>query len=140
MSFPYKSMLSENMVLLGDPAGDERLNAFEALHEDIDVSAITGYIIVTGGYAATATNNITGNINDGGAAGIGTTDLGTTPDGTAGFTDLTPRAITMSTTLADVDKGDWINWDYDENGTPTLATVGFGWHMASTYGVPGGVT
>ena len=140
MSFPYKSMLSENMSWLGDPGGDEIANGFEALHEDVDVSALTLYVIVTGGYAATATNNITGTAQDGGATGIGTTSLGTGPAGTAGFTNVTPKVITMNTTLADVDKGDWINWHYDENGTPTLATVGFGWHMSGTYGVPGGVT
>ena len=33
MSFPYKSMLSESEVWLGDPAGDEISNGFEALHE-----------------------------------------------------------------------------------------------------------
>ena len=140
MSFPYKSMLSESEVWLGDPAGDEISNGFEALHEALDVSALTGYVCVVGGYAAVATNNITGNIRDGGAAGAGTTNIATTPPGTAGFTDLTPRALTMSTPLADVDKGDWIDWSYDENGTPTLATKGFDWHLTGTYGVPGGVT
>ena len=79
--------------------------------------------------------------DDGGATGAGTQSINSTLAGlTAGWTDVTPKAVVMSTTLADVDKGDWINTDYDETATPTAATTGYGHHLAGTYGVPGGVT
>ncbi len=140
-SFPYKSMLSENGQVRSDPAGDEVYNLFEALHDAIDVSALTGYGSTMFTVGAAAAGIIGMSFIDGGAAGAGSTNLASTKAGlTAGWTDVTPRAPTFSTTLADVDKGDWINTDYDETATPTAATTGYGHHLAGTYGVPGGVT
>ncbi len=141
MSFPYKSMLSENGQVRSDPGGDEVFNMFEALHEAVDISVITGYGALMMTIAAHGTNIIGMGFHDGGAAGASTGNMAATKAGlTAGFTDVTPVAVTMSSTLADVDQGDWVNSDYDESGTPGTATVGYSSHMAGTFGVPGGVT
>ncbi len=141
MSFPYKSMLSENSVIRSDPAGDEVHNIFEALHEDIDVSALTGYGALLFSIDPDSTNHIGLSFIDGGAAGAGTQAMATTKAGvTSGWTDVTPLSVVFSTTLADVDKGDWINADYDESGTPSNATTGYTHNLTGTYGVPGGVS
>ena len=138
MGFPYKNLVEQNVIFDKDPTADEKFNVFEAYIEALDVSAIVLYGAVVGGIAASAADQIALGVEDGGAAGAGTVSICTNEGGTEVWTDLTPRQVVMSTTVDDVDKGDWINGVYDEAGT--VAPAGFSLHLQGTYGIPGGIT
>ena len=71
--------------------------------------------------------------------GTGTTDIGTAVASSSDdFTDVTPRAVTASTSASDLDADDYVNFHIDETGTVSAVT---GIHIMMNYvtGVPGGI-
>lgn len=119
-----------------DPAGDEKFNIMTPRHS-IDVSAMECDTSVIGGLSANTANEILMGLEDGGAAGTGTTDIATENGGSGGWTDVTPKSLTMSTSASDLDADDWVNLVYNEEGS--VAPAGETWHMSFVYGVPGGI-
>ena len=137
MSFPYNASISSNQYNRDTPAVDQRFQVV-TVPQPVDVSSMEVESHVCDGLAAHATNIITMGVEDGGAAGTGTTDIDTPIGGTGGWTADTPATHTMLTTVSDIDADDWINLHYDEGGTPGT-TTGIGVNINFAYGVPGGI-
>jgi hypothetical protein len=139
LSFPYKNIIEQTLTERSDPEGDEKITWFESFQAELDVSGLTLYGQIIGSYAAHDSNKIDLGLVDTGPTGSTTAVvLATTVDPSDGWVDLVPRALTMSTSADDVDKGDWLTANYDESGTLTI--TGFALHLAGTYGIPGGIS
>jgi hypothetical protein len=119
------------------PSADQRFNVV-TIPQPVDVSGMEVESDVVDGLAAHATNIITLGVEDGGASGTGTTNIDTPIGGTGGFTADTPVAHTMSTSADDLDADDWVNFHFDEGGTPGT-TGGVHVNINFVYGIPGGI-
>ena len=119
------------------PTADERFNAV-TVRQPVDVSGMEVESDVVNGQAASASNTITLGVEDGGAAGTGTTNIDTPVGGTGGWTADTPKTHTMATSVSDLDADDWVNLHYDEAGTPA-STGGIHVSLAWVTGIPGGI-
>ena len=140
MSFNYMNAqtIAFNDVSATLGAADERINVGR-VSQPVDVSAIKTVVGVTGGLAANGSNYVALGPEDGGSAGTRTTDIGTAvTSASTAFTDLTPRAVTASTSAGDLDADDYINLHIDETGSVSAVT---GIYMFSEYvqGLPGGI-
>jgi len=118
------------------PTADQRWNLVTVPH----VTDPTGFECESyvGDGLAAATGEVTVGIEDGGATGTGTTDLDTPVGGTGGWTADTPKAHTILAAAADIDADDWVNFHYDETGTPA-AYAGLGVNLNYVYGSPAGI-
>lgn len=137
MSLNYNNSQSENTLVYADPTADDNFNAWSPRHL-LDVSAMETEAAIVGGLAAHASNQVALGLEDGGAAGTGTTDIATEIGGdTVVWTDNTPKTMVMSTSASDVDADDWVNVVYNESGT--VAPAGFSIHSSYVLGVPAGI-
>tara|TARA_R100000808_G_scaffold1038_4_gene4928 strand:+ start:6687 stop:7112 length:426 start_codon:yes stop_codon:yes gene_type:complete len=140
MSFNYMnaSNITFNDVSATLGAADERIN-IGRVTAPVDVSAIESVVGVTGGLSANGSNYLSLGPEDGGSTGTGTTDIGTAvASSSTDFTDVTPRAVTASTSASDLDADDYVNFHIDETGNVSAVT---GIHIMMNYvtGVPGGI-
>ena len=82
------------------------------------------YATVVNDVAASTANYFAAQLKNVGAAGAGTTLLGTNAGGTAGWTSLVPKTLLAETdTAVDVAEGDVIALNYDETGTGTFVQL-----------------
>ena len=141
MSFNY---MNANSMLWHDISAtlgqaDERVNVGR-VPQAVDVSAIETVVGTSEDLAASGSNYVALGPEDGGTAGIGTTDIGTAVDSSStAWTDLTLRAVTASTSADDLDANDYVNLHIDETGTVGATITGINMFMNYVYGVPGGV-
>lgn len=119
MSFPSQTEKSVIVSFAYDPAADEVWPVWRAPQA---CQIQSGYITVPNDIGASTANYIQFLVYNGGAAGTATTDLGGTVGGTAAWTGLTPKAMTIATTNT-LSAGDVVAVKYDETGTGTFTAV-----------------
>ena len=139
MSFNYMNASNITLSTTGLGDADARLN-IGRVTQAVDVSGIETQISFAGGLAASGSNYQVIGPEDGGTAGTGTTDIGTAlSSASTAWTDLTPRAVTASTSADDLDADDYVNLHIDETGTVGATITGINMFMNYVYGIPGGV-
>lgn len=97
-----------------DQAADEVFGVLVAPFGGMTVKA--AYAIPTATISASTANYYTLTLIDGGATGTSTTAIGTA-GGTAGVTDVTKETFTLNSALVNLDAGDCLMVQYDEEGT-----------------------
>jgi hypothetical protein len=132
---PYNSAMIPAIMAIHDPAGDRRMNLVE-VPKPVDVSGMEVDSALAVALASGA-DEVSQGVEDGAATGIGTTNLDTPAGDTAGWAANTPKAHAMSTSIADLDADDWINYHYDETGT--IGDLFPSIHVNFIFGVPGGI-
>jgi len=120
-----------------DTAGDERMN-IARVKRTVDVSAMSAMTSLAdgSGLSASASNLAVVGLEDGGTTGTGTTDIDTPAGDSDGWTDITAKVHTMSTSASDLDADDYLNIHIDESGT--IAPVRWSNYASWVDGVPGG--
>jgi hypothetical protein len=118
-----------------DTAGDERMN-IARVKRTVDVSAMSAMTSLAGGLGASASALAVVGLEDGGTTGTGTTDIDTPAGDSDGWTDVTAKVHTMSTSASDLDADDYLNIHIDETGS--IAPARWGSHASWVDGVPGG--
>ena len=101
-----------------DTADDERMN-IARVKRTVDVSAMSAMTSLAdgSGLSASASNLAVVGLEDGGTTGTGTTDIDTPAGDSDGWTDITAKVHTMSTSASDLDADDYLNIHIDESGT-----------------------
>lgn len=97
-----------------DQTADEVFGVMVAPFGGMTVKA--AYAIPTATVTASTANYYTLTLLDGGATGTATTAIGTA-GGTGGWTDVTKATFTINTSLDNLDAGDCLMVQYDEEGT-----------------------
>ena len=120
MSFPSQSYKSVVFSVAYDPAADDVLPVWRAPQA---CEVIQGYITVPNDVSASTANYFQVLVYNGGSIGTATTDLGGTVGGTAAWTGLTPKAMTINSTNKNLSAGDVVVISYDETGTGTFGTL-----------------
>jgi len=83
----------------------------------------SAYVAVANDVAASTANYFTAQLLNGGAAGTATTAISDAVGGTAGWTGLTPKTLTMTSTGKNLSAGDVVVLKYDETGTGTFGAL-----------------
>lgn len=98
----------------------------------VGATILRAYFIADATFNADGSNYFSVSITDGGATGVGTTDIGVWGGASADTVALTENAIVMTTDS--VDGSDWIMISYDETGTvaPGNITVCIEWTAGGT--------
>lgn len=96
-----------------DPAGDLTIAAFRA--PAVGATILGAWIVPSATFDADGSNHYAVQLLDGGAAGTGTTVMGSVGGASVDHTANTAEALTM--TQDAVDGGDWVMIKYDEAGT-----------------------
>ena len=113
-----------------DQAGSDIIPGFKA--PAVGATILRAYCISDATFDADGSNHYTVSITDGGATGIGTTDIGAFGGASVDTVADTENVITMTTDS--VDGNDWIMISYDETGTvaPGNITVVIEWTAGGT--------
>ena len=81
------------------------------------------YATVVDDVSASTANYFTVQLLNGGTAGTATTAISDEIGGTAGWTGLTPKTFTMTSTGKNLTAGQVLVLDYDETGTGTFGVI-----------------
>jgi hypothetical protein len=114
-------------LVIADPTADSRFGIFRAPAVGATIHA--AYAATQAAVTADATNRITLQLQDGGAAGAGTDVIGARTGGASvGWAALAFNDISPSSPYK-LDGGDYLMLNYDENGTvaPGNITVQIEW-------------
>jgi len=104
-----------------DPAADDVIPIWRAPKACVLRGA---YATVVNDVAASTANYFAAQLKNVGAAGAGTTLLGSIAGGTAGWTSLVPKTLLAETdTAVNVAEGDVIALNYNEEGTGTFVLL-----------------
>lgn len=114
--FPVVASISE------DPAADQTYPVWRA---PVACEVKSAYATVVDDVAASTANYFTAQLLNGGSAGTATTAISDAVGGTGGWTGLTPKTFTMTSTGKNLSAGDVVTLKYNETGTATYgqATV-----------------
>jgi len=113
-----------------DQTGSETFALFKA--PSVGATILSAYIVPTATFDADGSNYYSVALQDGGAAGTGTTAMGSVGGASVDFTADTAAALTM--TSDSVDGGDWVRVAYAETGTvaPGDITIWVEWTAGGT--------
>jgi hypothetical protein len=103
-------------VVIADPAADRKVNILR-VPTGHTYTIEKAYAVADRVRAADATDYYSVSLENGGTAGTGTTAIGGTAGGTAGWVANTPQEITITSGSGDLTAGQWLNASYDEEGT-----------------------
>jgi hypothetical protein len=108
-------------VFLPDGAGDEKFPIFVA-PSDHSITIEKATFVIPGGLSASTANFLQVSLENGGAAGTATTDLGGTAGGTVGWSDNVPLSFSPAAGSGQLTAGQVLVLDWAETGT--IAPVG----------------
>lgn len=83
----------------------------------------SAYAMTADDVAASTTDYFSVQLLNGGTAGTATTAISNAIGGTAGWTGLTPKEFTLTSTGKNVDAGEVVTLKYDENGAGTFGVL-----------------
>lgn len=99
-----------------DPGQDAKV-ALLRVPEDHVYTVEKAYVTAERAINASTANYVDVNLLNGGTAGNGTTNIGSTVGGTAGWAANTPKEITITSGSGDLTAGQWLVANYAETGT-----------------------
>lgn len=109
-------------VQLPDGAGDRKY-AVGRVPDDHNWTIEKVYAVADRTTAASTADYFQCCLHNGGTAGTGTTLMGGTAGGTAGWVANTPQEITITAGSGKLTAGQWLNVSYDEEGTVAPGTI-----------------
>ena len=120
MSFPSQHLQSVLFTVAYDPAADE-IWPMWVVPQACEVKS--GTVTVPNDVGASTANFFAVLSYNGGSVGTATTDLGGTVGGTAAWTGLTPKDMTINADNKNLAAGDVVAIKYDETGTGTFTEL-----------------
>lgn len=111
--FEAKQLVSVQFV---DPGADKLIAALR-VPTGHQYTIEKAYAVLDTTLAANTANYVNISLENGGTAGTGTTAMGGTAGGTAGWTANTPQEISITAGSGKLTAGQWLNVSYDEEGT-----------------------
>lgn len=109
-------------VVVYDPGQDAKIPVLR-VPDDHVYTIEKAYAQLDRNLSGSTANYVAVNLENGGTAGTGTTDIGTAAGGTAGWTANTPKEITITDGSGDLTEGQWLVADYAETGSVTLGVL-----------------
>ncbi len=103
-----------------DPAADQVYPVWRA---PAACEVKSAYATVVDDVAASTANYFSVQLLNGGAAGTATTAISDAIGGTAGWTGLTPKTFTMTSSGKNISAGEVVVLKYDETGTGTFGQI-----------------
>lgn len=103
-------------VVITDPGADKAVPILCAPSND-HITVEAAYVCADTSVSGSTVNYYSVNLLNGGTAGTGTTNIGSTVGGTAGWTANTPKTISITDGSGKLTDGQWLVANYAETGT-----------------------